>query len=306
MSERRVGIVLVNYNGMKFMPECLASLAKLDYGAHRIVVVDNASTDGSADWLAEHYPDVVLLRQETNTGITGGNNAGISWCLEQDCEYVLLLNNDTVVEPDFLRRLIQHAAPNMLISPKIYYHDNPTLLNNHFGHFDYWRGVHRNLFYGKPDTEISRTVCVGTMASTCALLIPASLFAQVGMMDDAYFIYADDTDFITRAVRQGAVVKFVPDAVIYHKESSSSGGKSSPLAVYYLVRNRLYFMFKHQRNRFILAFFLCYFTLGRLAYAALLLRRGDRGLIRVMANAIADFMHGRMGKAPVDRFSVMR
>lgn len=76
----RVGIVLVNYNGQKFMPDCLESLAKIDYALAQVIVVDNASTDGSADWTQTHYPSVTLIRHTHNQGITGGNNAGIEWC----------------------------------------------------------------------------------------------------------------------------------------------------------------------------------------------------------------------------------
>lgn len=300
--ESTVGIVLVNYNGMKFMPECLESLARLDYPQAQIVIVDNASTDGSADWAAAHFPDLALVRHAENLGITGGNNAGIAWCREQGCDWVLLLNNDTIVEPGFLRCLMDHAEPDCLLVPKIYFYDNKALINNHLGAFDYWRGIHQDWFYGKPDSPASREVRMATMANTCALLIPQEVLTRVGQMDDAYFIYSDDTDFITRAVRGGCRVKFVPEAILYHRESSSSGGTDSPLSVYYTTRNRLYFMRKHQKNRAILGFFWAYFGLTRIVVAARYLVRGQHTQLRALRNAIADFSAGKMGRVPPARF----
>ena len=292
-----VGIVLVNYNGMKFMPDCLASLSKIDYPQARIVIVDNASTDGSADWAAAHFPEAALVRHAGNLGITGGNNAGIAWCQENGCDWVLLLNNDTVVEPDFLSRLLAQAEPDCLLVPKIYFYDNKALINNHLGTFDYRRGLHVDWFYGKSDSPASREVRFAAMANTCALLIPQEVAARVGPMDDHYFIYYDDTDFLTRAVRSGIQIKFVPDAVLYHRESSSSGGADSPLSVYYTNRNRLYFMHKHQKNRLFLGFFWVYFILTRMIVAARFGQKGQRLQIRALRKAVADFCRGRMGRA---------
>lgn len=297
-----VGIVLVNYNGLRFMPECLESLARIDYAEARIVLVDNASADGSVAWVRQHFPSVEIIALPTNTGITGGNNAGMSWCLAHDCDSILLLNNDTVVQPDFLTRLMQEAEPDCLLVPKIFFHDRPQTVNNHFGGFDYWRGLHRDWFYGKPDGDASREVCLGTMANTCALLIPRPAIERIGNMDERFFIYYDDTDFLTRAVRQGYRIKFVPTAVIHHKESSSSGGSLSPLVVYYTNRNRLFFMSKHQRNGAVLAFFLAYYFAGRVAWALIQLAQGRPRLIRALANAVWDFQRRRLGYAAPERF----
>jgi GT2 family glycosyltransferase len=299
-----VGIVLVNYNGMRFMPDCLASLQQIDEPHARIVVVDNASTDGSAAWVAARYPEITLIQMPTNQGITGGNNAGIQWCLANGCEYILLLNNDTVVEPDFLRHMLCHADSRTLVVPRIYYYDNRQLLNSHIGHFDFWRGVNVQYLYGKPESPSSRQMHIVTMASTCAMLIPKAIIEDVGIMDDAYFLYYDDTDFIARAVNGGAVIKYIPNAVIYHRESSSSGGWTvSPLSMYYNTRNRLYFMFKHQRLKPILTFFLLYFFVGRGVMVARYILRGEIRMASALCKGIADFFRGNMGQAPAHRFS---
>ncbi|HEY3351748.1 MAG TPA: glycosyltransferase family 2 protein [Polyangia bacterium] len=297
----RVGIVLVNYNGMVFMPDCLASLARIDYPEARVVVIDNASRDGSPAWVREHHPEVALVELDRNTGITGGNNAGITWCREHDCDAILFLNNDTVVEPDFLSRLMAHAASDAMLVPRIYYHERRDLLNNHFGDFNYWRGTHVDRFFNRPGSAAPTTVQTGTMANTCALLCPRNLIERVGMMDDAIFLYYDDVDFITRAVALGATVKLVPDAVIYHRESSTSGGYGGPLTMYYATRNRLYFMFKHQKNPVMLAAFLAFFGATRVPLICrfILSRRPD--LAQAMSRGIMDYVAGRMGAAPPGR-----
>lgn len=298
-----IGIVLVNYNGMHFLPDCLDSLNRLEYSHIHIVVVDNASTDGSPAWTREHYPNVILIQLNENRGVTGGNNTGITWCCDHGCDYILLLNNDTVVEPDFLGHLLRHADDQTLVVPRVYFHDNRNLLNSHFGHFDFWRGVNVQYFYGRSDSPTSRSPQMATMASTCAMLIPTSMFERIGLMDEQYFLYYDDTDFITRAVNQGAAVKYVPEAIIYHRESSSSGGwQTSSLSMYYNTRNRLYFMFKHQSHRRALIFFLVYFSLGRIVLWLRYQIRGNRQMATALKNGVIDFRRGRMGAASIQRY----
>ena len=298
-----VGIVLVNYNGMRFTPECLESLAAIDYPNARIVLVDNASTDGSPEWIAAHHPQVALIRLPSNRGVTGGNNAGIDWCLARDCDYVLLLNNDTVVEPDFLTRLLAIAEPRALVTPKILFYDDRRTLNNHFGVFDFWRGRNTEWLYGRPAAAASARREAGRMASTCALLIPRPLLEQVGSMDEAFFLYYDDTDFIARAVAAGACVRLAPDSVVYHRESSSTGHRAvSALSMYYNTRNRLYFMFKHQRNPLALLFFLAYFGAGRAPLLVRYILARQPQVARALVNGVFDFARGRMGVAARGRF----
>lgn len=300
----KVGIVLVNYNGARFLPDCLESLAHSDYPDALTVLVDNGSSDGSADWAALHHPDVLLLRQSDNGGFAQATNAGVRACLARGCEYVLLLNNDTTVAPDFLTRLMAEAAPDRLLAPKIYFADAPRVVNNHFGTFDLWRGVHRDWYRGRPDTPASRRAQRGGMANGCALLVPKGIIEQIGLLDETFFMYAEDIDFILRAARAGVEVWLAPEAVIYHKESSSSGGSGSPLVVYYTTRNRLSLMARHQKSLAPRAFFLAYFFLTRAPVLVNYLRRGRRAQARALVNAVADHWRGRMGRAAPHRYGL--
>lgn len=298
----KVGIVLVNYNGGRFLPECLETLFAGDYPRMEVVLVDNGSSDGSPGWVRQSFPQVAVLALGANRGFTGGCNAGIAWCRENGCASVLLLNNDTAVAPDFLSRLMQHAAPDRLLVPKIYFYDRRTVINNHLGTFDFRLGIHRDWFYGRLDTERSRRLQEVPMANGCALLIPEEVFRQIGLLDDQFFMYAEDVDFITRAVHAGFRVLFVPDAVIYHRESASSGGSESPLSVYYATRNRLHLMKKYQTSRWRLAVFWVYFLLTRFVVAARYLRHGQIAQFHALQNAVVDFWRGQVGQAPEQRY----
>ena len=303
--EPLVGIVLVNFNGGKFMPDCLASLTANDYGKHKIVVVDNLSTDGSREYVAGLDESIEKVLLDSNTGITGGNSAGMRRCLELGCEEILLLNNDTVLQSDLVTRLVEAREPNRLLVPRIYFNDNPTLINTNFGDFDFLRGLSTQRFYGQPDSEASSRSCLGTMASTCALMFPAQLVREIGFMDDAFFIYFDDTDFVARAVKSGYFVKYVPEAKLWHKESSSSGGKPlGPLPLYYQTRNRLYFMAKHRRSRLGLGLFWIYFLLTRFVRTFQWRKRGDRASLAASRAAISDYRARRMGFAMPDRYNL--
>ncbi len=298
----KVGIVLVNYNGGRFLPDCLESLARCDYPERLVVLVDNASTDGSADLAAAEYPSVLLVRQADNGGFAQASNVGIRACLASGCEYVLLLNNDTTVAPDFLTKLMAQAAPDRLLAPKIYFADAPERINNHFGTYDLWRGVHRDWYRGKMDTPDSLRVQPGGMANGCALLVPKGIIERAGLLDEDFFMYAEDVDYILRAKAAGAEVWLVPTSVIYHKESSSSGGSGSPLVVYYTTRNRLFLMARHQKAWPARAFFLAYFTLTRLPVLLNYLRLGKLAQVRALRHGIADHRRGRMGQSAPSRY----
>ena len=304
-TEPLVGIVLVNFNGGKFMRECLETLGDNDYGRFRIVIVDNFSTDGSREFVAGLDDSVEKLLLDSNTGITGGNSAGMGRCLELGCQEILLLNNDTILRSDFVTRLVEAREPNRLLVPRIYFSDNPALINTNFGDFDFLRGRSTQRFYGQPDSDASSKSCLGTMASTCALMFSADLVRKIGFMDDAYFIYFDDTDFVARAVKAGYFVKYVPDAKLWHKESSSSGGQPlGPLPLYYQTRNRLYFMAKHRRSRLGLGLFWIYFLLTRFVRTIQWRKSGDRASLAASRAAISDYRARRMGFAMPDRYNL--
>ena len=289
-----MAILTINYNGSGHIADFLESLSSVTYANWALVVVDNASSDGSPEDVARLFPAAVIIRNEENLGITGGHNAGIRYCLEKGFEYVLFLNNDTVVEPDFLDRLVQAADSQTMVAPKAYLYGRRPLLDDTVGDFDWWRGVWRGWLYGKPEPPgFERRQ--PNMASLCCLLVPAGVFRDAGLMDERFFMYYDDFDFVRRAKAAGYGLRLQADAVIYHRKAASSGGVDSPFKLYYATRNRLYLMRKHLPLwRF--GVFLAYFLATRLAYLLSLVARGRRAQWRATVRGIGDYFRGRLGR----------
>jgi GT2 family glycosyltransferase len=289
-----VAILTVNYNGSGHMAEFLASLAAVTYRNWRLIVVDNASSDGSPDEVARLLPEAVLIRNDENLGITGGHNAGIRYCQEQGFDYVLFLNNDTVVEPDFLDRLLDGADGRTMVAPKVYLLGRRPLLDDTVGDFGWWRGVWRGWLYGKPEPP-GFDERQPNMASLCCLLVPADVFRDAGLMDERFFMYYDDFDFVRRARAAGYRLRLEATAVLHHRKAASSGGIDSPFKAYYATRNRLYLMRKHLPVwRF--ALFLAYFLATRSVYLLTLAARGRWPQWRATLRGVADYFRGRLGR----------
>jgi len=302
-----VGIVVVNYNGMAFMQDCLNTLAAQDYPNCIPVIVDNASTDGTREMIAALGPEFDKVLLDENTGVTGGNNAGMRRCVELGCDEIFVLNNDTVLMPDAVSQLVAARAPMRMLTPRIYSCDLPTTVNTYFGDFDYVRGISIQKFFGEQDSPRTEQPWEGTMASLCALMFPASVVEEVGLMDDQYFMYFDDVDFVTRAVQRGYMVKYVPAAKLYHRESGSSEGETlGPLPLYYMTRNRLYFMGKHQPDLMKRTVFYGYFWATRLVHVLRWLVRRDRRSLFAFRAAIGDYRQGKLGYASPSRFNLDR
>jgi GT2 family glycosyltransferase len=291
-----VGIVAVNYNSAAFIGEFAESLRRVRYPNFRLIVVDSASSDGSADELARLVPDAVLLRSDENLGTAAGNNRGIAYCLEHGFDYVLLLNNDTVLTEDFLDRLVAAAGERTLAVPKILYYYDRRLISTHAGGFDWRRGVFRHTFHGRPDSAAASSPRELETASFCCALVPAAAFREVGLLDERFFMYYEETDWLRQARDRGYRLLYRPEAVIYHRESASSGGGwMTPFKHYYATRNRLYLM-KKNSSRGAYALFTAYFLAGRLLYLALHLARRQPRLARALVRGVLDYYRGRMGR----------
>ncbi len=238
MSEPLVFIILVNWNGEKVTLECLESLAKVSYTSFRIVVVDNASTDGSAAAIRERYPAVILLRQDRNLRFAGGNNAGMRYALAHGAELVCLLNNDTTVDAEFLMHLVSRIQSDHKIgitTPKIYYHDEPNRIWFAGASISMWTGTMKHIGireddHGQYDESIEIDYATG-----CCILTRREVIEKVGGLDESFFMYTEDADWSMRVRRAGYSVVYEPRAKVWHKLSVASGGHLSP----FKMRNKL-------------------------------------------------------------------
>lgn len=292
-----VGIVTVNYNSAGFIGEFVDSICHVDYPNARLVVVDAASQDGSADEIERRFPHAHVIRCPDNVGIARGNNIGARYCREEGLDYVLFVNNDTTHEPDLLRLLVAAAGDRTMTVPRILFAHDHRLINTHAGDFDWNLGVFRNTYHGKldgPDTRRPREV---QTASFCCMLVPTRAFDDVGPLDERFFMYYEETDFLRRAIQHGYRIRYVPEAVVYHRESASSGGGwMTPFKQYYATRNRIYLVHKHQRSRVRYALFTLYFWLSRIPSFVPLAVRGRWSLVRAQTLGMLHYYQGRMGR----------
>lgn len=219
-----VSIIVLNWNGKHHLKECLDSLLSLDYPKYKVVVVDNASEDGSVDFLKSHYPDIYLIRNEKNLGFAEGNNVGIRFALSQGAEYVVLLNNDTCVEPDFLTHLIQRGEEEKeigVLGGKVLMYFDPRIINS--------TGVNLNQFaygwdrdFGEEALRVNRERGEVLAVTGSLIAIKREIFEKIGLLDSKYFAYYEDVDFCIRVWKDTPFkVEYVPEAVIYHKFSAS-------------------------------------------------------------------------------------
>ncbi len=313
MSLPSVYIVVLNWNGLALTRECLRSLGRVTYPATHVVVVDNGSTDGSPEALAMAFPGVTLLRNERNLGFAGGNNVGIAYAREHGADYVLLLNNDTVVAEGFLEPLLAVAESDSqvgMVCPVIYFQTLPgeiwaagVDINLRRWRRLIPRGNRRNVstmlfaLRGHHERDDGRFAEVQPVdgATGCACMIKRQALAEVGLLDESFYLIHEDSDWSTRLGRAGYRIMLVPQSLVWHRVGASGRG-SSPLKVYYATRNALLFVSKHAGWPVRLWIYL-------LGLAALfrhglgwLLGMGDRELSRAQVRATLDFARGRLGE----------
>jgi len=238
----RVAVVVLSWNGRDDTLRCLASLAEVAYAQLVVVVVDNGSSDGSAEAVEAGFPDSVVIRMGHNAGFCGGVNAGIAAALEGGADAVLLLNNDMVVEPGFLAPLVDASMQRGVAAAccQILFADALDRVWYAGASFHPRRGHHgRNIGFGKAPLPATSPPYQVDCACGGAMLIPREAVEEVGLFDEGLFAYREDLDWSLRAREQGRRVVVVPASIVRHRVSASTGGESSPTSLYYDVRNSL-------------------------------------------------------------------
>jgi len=253
-----VVILLLNWNSWKDTIECVESCRKLSYANFRILIIDNGSSDGSEKILRERFPDIELIQSGANLGFAGGNNLGISRALDQGAAYLWLLNNDTVVEPSALSSLVEALERDQkigMVGSKILYFDKADTLWYAGAELDP-RVPHRSCHRGLNEIDRGQYDQPGETGyvTGCSLLVRKKVIEEVGVLDDALFLYYEDADWCARAQRAGWKLCYAPRSVVLHKASASLGGMDSPRMSYYLARNLLYFVRRNFPHAFLRAF----------------------------------------------------
>ncbi len=251
-----VGIVIINWNSFSHTNACLKSLRKVTYSNFRPFVVDNGSNDGSELQLSQHHGDFAnFIFNEKNLGFTGGNNVGIKEVLHQGFDYVMLLNNDTEVEPDFLTHLVDNIEGDSkigAIQPKFYFLNNKARLWNAGGSFWPILGVTKTIGYNHLDhPKFNQSKEIGWITG-CGFLVATKVVKEVGMLNDSFFIYYEDVDWSFRIKDAGYILAYEPKSVVYHEAGMANKSKVkgkegfvNPFVHYLRARNQVWLLRKY-------------------------------------------------------------
>ncbi len=267
-TQPRVAIIVLNWNNWHETIACLESLRGVTSPLWQAVVVDNGSTDDSVAqiraWAEQSGWPVVdaagddgcglgplaLVCTEHNLGYTGGNNAGIRHALRAGFDFVLLLNNDTTVDPEFLSLLVEFANEHPqagMIGPSVYEMDRPQTIQSAGARIQWWDAKFPPLSGGVTEAALDKTPRVVDYISGAAMLVRRGTIEAIGVLDEAFHLYVEEVDWCRRAAGAGHGVWVVPRSRIWHKGAVSVNTMRKPSVEYYRFRNRIFFMRKHAR-----------------------------------------------------------
>jgi hypothetical protein len=292
-----VAICVVNYQGREDTLLCLGSLTKLTYPHVRVYLVDQTSGDGTVEVVKERFPDVQITVNSVNNGFTGGNNQAIEQAINDGAFSVLLLNNDTVVEPGMLEPLlVELEKPGVgIVGPLMLY-------GNDRGEGEtVWsaggkmgtRAESVMLGQGEPASDwAGREPFTVDFVVGCGLLAKTETWKKAGLLSDDYFLYYEDADFCARVRALGLTCVTVPQVRLWHRVSRSTG-TDSPLTLYYMRRNALLYLSRHG-SRFAIIGTL----VDDLRLISVWTFQGKTQKARTVVHAVADFLRCRLGRAP--------
>jgi GT2 family glycosyltransferase len=276
----KVAAVVLSWNGREDTLACLRSLEGEDAD---VIVVDNASTDGTADAVT----GVELIRNDENLGYAGGMNVGIRAALDRGADAVLLLNNDVEVEPGAVAALAAAANGTGAACPIVVFADDPDRVWYAGADFDPRRG-----YQGRHRTTVDRDETERICGA--AVLIPRGTIERIGAFDEALFAYVEDADWSLRAREAGLPLRVFPGARVRHRVSASTGGEGSPDALYYSVRNLLTVCERHAPLGLLGTWRRRLTALAAFTTQALLGRQRRAGL-RAVRDGWRDFRSGHYG-----------
>ncbi len=295
----RLAVILVNYHGTQDTIECVRSLRKSAFTDFALYIVDNASGSEALATLARECPDATLIANASNLGFAKGNNIGIAQALQEGARFILLLNNDTIVEPSLLAALLEalqrHPSAG-IAGAKIRYFNRPSTLWFAGGVLNDRSGRGRHMGIGEEDRGQYDQERFVDFVTGCCLLVRREVIDRIGMLDEEYFAYYEDSDFCLRARRAGFQVVFTPSARLLHKVSGTAV-REGPVYLYFTLRNRLLFLRKNTPFLRVIPFLpaLAYFYLRHFVRLSLKWRSAAR-----TKAALYGFADGLLGRTGVD------
>lgn len=269
-------VIIPNWNGKKFLRECIDSLREQTFCDFETILVDNGSTDGSAEFAEERYGDFLrIIRNRKNLGFAGGNNTGIR---SAKGEYIILLNNDTWVEPTWLEELAKASGWDArfgMWASRVYSYFRRDQIEA-VGELIYWDGLNRARGQYEKDRGQYESIEEIFFPPGCGGMYRKKVFDEIGLFDEDFFAYGDDAEIGVRARMAGWKCLYVPSAVVYHKNSGSTGQYSS-FKAFYVERNRFWITLKYfPLPLLFLSFFFTFYRFLFQGYGALT-HRGAAG-----------------------------
>lgn len=297
-----VAVVIVHWGSLKATDACIESLRLCNYYNMQLILVDN--DPNQRFWKKEKGKDdkLVYILNETNTGYTGGNNTGILKALELNAKYICILNNDTIIDENLLNDCASFMESNYeidILSPKILYHEYPSIINAAGGEIDLKSGERQIYGNGLKDNwrfEIPKDI---TFLVGCAFFARSSIFEKVGLFDQKLFCYCEDDDLSIRLIRADKKIRYFPKSKVWHKHTDVNIEQKVNLptsySVYYTWRNKLYILNqKMPEKKFISYIYFLFRFFWILGIYSLKYFRPD--LCLAMVIGLFDSLMNRMGK----------
>jgi len=264
-----ISVIIPNWNGKHFLAECIDSLKEQTFRDFETILVDNGSTDGSVEFAEKRYGDFIrIIQNKKNLGFTGGNNVGIKAAKGR---YIVLLNNDTWAAPTWLEELVKTTyldRPIGMWASKVYSYYKRNQIEA-VGELIYWDGLSRSR--GQYEQEQGQYEEMGEIffPPGCGGMYRKVVFEEIGLFDEDFFAYGDDAEIGIRARLAGWKCVYVPKAVLYHKNSGSTG-QYSPFKAFYVERNRFWITLKYFPSPLLfLSIFFTFYRFVLQAYGAL-------------------------------------
>lgn len=245
MVDPLVGVIILNYNGLrqKTLPECLASVFKTRYRNFEVILVDNASTDGSIKYVQRNYPTMKVIKNKTNLGFAEGNNLGIK---SARGKYVVLLNFDTRVDPNWLDEAVKVLEKDRRIAIAqcmLRAYRDSRKIDGAGGFIDsYGNAMERG--YGQKDVGQFHRICEIFYACGAAMIIRRNVFSEIGLLDPKFFMYYEETDLCWRAHLRGYKIVFIPKAIVYHRRGDEPR-KLNFFIMWHCEKNQLMMLLKN-------------------------------------------------------------
>ncbi len=301
-----VSVIVLNYNGASSIEKCLGSIFAQSYTPSEIILVDNNSSDGSADIAQRSFPDLKVIRNSRNLGFAEGNNVGIR---KSQGDLVLLANNDVVLDREAISQLVQQASPEVGVVGGPIHYANSKNIWAYGGLFDPFTGMHWQSLQGmNAETQLPQNSQVDYVPGAL-LLARRSLLDRIGLLDDYFFLYGDDLDLALKARRLNYSIRVTPNALAYHQVSQSVRKleeKHELLGYYLMNRNMFYLYFTQLPVPFAVTSTLS--QIGFLFFEILLFRRPVSYLsakIRALAHATRDWGRILGARRRVHRLGVL-